>query len=138
MLTDINSGYRLDGSSDSRELSGKEPTISPALSTLSPSLDPRDNGELSLVSPLQTTPFTCSLSLCFLSWLKSPDLRLKLGLFLSPTSLWLLLIFLGSDAFFIGAGLNWGLVSAGVRPKLGPAPKMAEVLRPMHEGSGRG
>lgn len=64
-------------------------------------------------------------------------MRLKLGLFLRPTSLWLLLTFLGSGTLLGGAGLNWGLGSDGVRPKLGPAPKMAEALPPLHDGSGR-
>lgn len=50
----------------------------------------------------------------------------------------LLLTFLDSVTLLGGAGLNWGLVSAGYRPKLGLAPKMAEALRPLHDdGSGR-
>lgn len=106
---------------------------------LSLPFDLGDNEASNSMTPLQAAPFRrlASPSLCFLTWLKSPDLRLKLGLFLSPTSLWLLLTFLGSGAFLGGAGLNWGTISAGVSPKLGPAPKMAEALRPLVDGSGR-
>ena len=139
-LTCINNGYLLEGSSDSWQLSGAKSTISLGWWVLQLPFDTGDRGQSSAVSPLQTTPFKClaSVSLCFLSWLKSPDLRLKLGRFLSPTSLWLLLTFFGSEVLLGGAGLNWGTISTGVRPKLGPAPKIAEALRPLHDdGSGR-
>lgn len=102
--------------------------------------DPEHSIEVETVFPLQVTPFkrfSLSLSLRFLTWLKSPDFRLGVDLFLSATSLLLLLTFLGSGALLGGAGRNWGLVSAGYRPKLGLAPKMAEALRPLFDVSGR-
>lgn len=130
----------MENSVGSWDCSGEEQTLSPTVSIQSLPSDPGLRSVTVTDSPLQVTPFKWllfSLSLCFLSWLKSPDFRLRLGLFLSATSLLLLFTFLGSGTLLGGAGLNWGLVSAGVRPKLGPAPKMAEALRPLQDGSGR-
>lgn len=131
----------MEKSFGSCDCSANEQTLSGTVSVKSPPSDPGDSTEAETVFPLQVTPFkwcSLSLSLRFLTWLKSPDFRLRLDLFLSATSLLLLLTFLGSLTFLGGAGLNCGLVSAGYRPKLGLAPKMAEALRPLHDdGSGR-
>lgn len=140
LLTWINSGYLLEKSFGSCDCSGNEQMLSATVSAQSLPFDPEHSIEVETVFPLQVTPFkwfSLSLSLRFLTWLKSPDFRLGLDLFLSATSLLLLLTFLGSGTLLGGAGLNWGLVSAGYSPKLGLAPKMAEALRPCLDGSGR-
>lgn len=138
LLTCINSGYRLEKSFGSWECSGNEPTLLATVSTQSLP-DPGHNIDSDAVVPLKVTPFkwlSLSLSLRFLAWLKSPDRRLRLGLFLSATSLWLLLTLFGSGTLLGGAGLkcNWG---TGEIPKLGLAPNMADAFRALFDGSGR-
>lgn len=116
LLTWINSGYLLEKSFGSCDCSGNEQTLSATVSVQSLSFDPEQSVDAETVFPLQATPFkwfSLSLSLRFLTWLKSPDFRLGLVLFLSATSLLLLLTFLGAGTLLGGAGRNWGLVSAG-------------------------